>query len=43
MGFQIQTSNFVPFVINGFIKGEIDKPSGQFLGLIVMSHRLQEV
>jgi hypothetical protein len=26
------------FVINGLIKGEIEKPSGQFLGLIVMSH-----
>jgi hypothetical protein len=26
------------FVINVLIKGEIKKPSGQFLGLIVMSH-----
>jgi hypothetical protein len=26
------------FVINGHIKGEIEKPSGQFLDLIVMSH-----
>jgi hypothetical protein len=26
------------FVANGLIKGEIDKPSGQLLGLIVMSH-----
>jgi hypothetical protein len=26
------------FVINGLIRGEIEKPSGQFLGLIVMSH-----
>jgi hypothetical protein len=26
------------FVVNGHIKGEIEKPSGQFLGLIVMSH-----
>jgi hypothetical protein len=26
------------FVVNGYIKGEIEKPSGQFLGLIVMSH-----
>jgi hypothetical protein len=26
------------FIINGFIKGEIEKPSSQFLGLIVMSH-----
>jgi hypothetical protein len=26
------------FVINVLIKGEIEKPSGLFLGLIVMSH-----
>jgi hypothetical protein len=26
------------FVVNGLIKGEIEKPSGQLLGLIVMSH-----
>jgi hypothetical protein len=26
------------FVVNGLIKGEIKKPSGQFLSLIVMSH-----
>jgi hypothetical protein len=26
------------FVINGLIKGKIEKPSGQLLGLIVMSH-----
>jgi hypothetical protein len=26
------------FVVNGLIKGEIEKPSNQFLGLIVMSH-----
>jgi hypothetical protein len=26
------------FVVNGLIKGEIEKPSSQFLGLIVMSH-----
>jgi hypothetical protein len=26
------------FIVNGLIKGEIEKPSGQFLGLIVMSH-----
>jgi hypothetical protein len=26
------------FVVNGLINGEIKKPSGQFLGLIVMSH-----
>jgi hypothetical protein len=33
-------SNFkrCAFVINGLITGEIEKPSGQFLGLIVMSH-----
>jgi hypothetical protein len=31
------------FVVNGLIKGEIEKPSGQFLSLIVMSHRLGEV
>jgi hypothetical protein len=26
------------FVVNGLIKGEIEKSSGPFLGLIVMSH-----
>jgi hypothetical protein len=26
------------FVVNGLIKGQIEKPSSQFLGLIVMSH-----
>jgi hypothetical protein len=26
------------FVVNGLIKEEIEKPSGQFLSLIVMSH-----
>jgi hypothetical protein len=26
------------FVVNGLIKGEIEKPNDQFLGLIVMSH-----
>jgi hypothetical protein len=26
------------FIVNGLIKGEIEKPSGQFIGLIVMSH-----
>jgi hypothetical protein len=33
-------SNFklYTFIINGLIKGEIEKPIGQFLGLIVMSH-----
>jgi hypothetical protein len=30
----IRTSNFVPFAVNGLIKGEIEKPSGQYLGLI---------
>jgi hypothetical protein len=43
MRFWIQTSNFVFFVVNGLIKGEIKKPTGQFLGLIVMSHWLGEV
>jgi hypothetical protein len=33
VGFKLYT-----FVANGLIKGEIEKPSGQFLGLIVMSH-----
>jgi hypothetical protein len=28
---------FCGFVVNGLIKGEIGKPSAQFLGLIVMS------
>jgi hypothetical protein len=33
-------SNFklYAFVVNGFIKGDIEKPSGQLVGLIVMSH-----
>jgi hypothetical protein len=33
-------SNFklCAFVVNGLIKEEIEKPSGQFLDLIVMSH-----
>jgi hypothetical protein len=33
-------SNFklCAFVVNGLIKGEIEKPSDQFLGLIVISH-----
>jgi hypothetical protein len=26
------------FIVNGLIKGEIEKPNSQFLGLIVMSH-----
>jgi hypothetical protein len=34
--FEIQTLYFC--VINGLIKGEIEKPSDQYLGLIVMSH-----
>jgi hypothetical protein len=29
---------FCAFVVNGFIKGEIENSSGSFLGLIVMSH-----
>jgi hypothetical protein len=33
MGFWIQTSNFVLLVVNGLIKEEIEKPSGQYLGL----------
>jgi hypothetical protein len=33
-------SNFelYPFVVNGLIKGKIEKLSGQLFGLIVMSH-----
>ncbi len=33
-------SNFklCAFIVNGLIKGEIEKPSGPLLGLIVMSH-----
>jgi hypothetical protein len=38
MGFWIQTSNFMLFIVNRLIKGEIEKPSSQFLDLIVMSH-----
>jgi hypothetical protein len=34
MGSWIRDSNFVLFVINGLIKGEIEKPSGQYLSLI---------
>jgi hypothetical protein len=36
----ILDSNFklCAFIINGLIKGEIEKPSDQFLGFIVMSH-----
>jgi hypothetical protein len=29
---------FCAFVVNGLHKGEIEKPSGPFLGLIVMNH-----
>jgi hypothetical protein len=29
---------FCAFVVNGLIKGEIETPSGQFLGLIMMSY-----
>jgi hypothetical protein len=38
-------SNFklCAFVVNGLIKGEIEKPNDQFLGFIVMSHWLGEV
>jgi hypothetical protein len=37
---RVLNSNFklYTFVINGLIKEEIEKPSDQFLGLIVMSH-----
>jgi hypothetical protein len=37
---RVLNSNFklCGFVVNGLIKGEIEKPSGMFLGLIVMSH-----
>jgi hypothetical protein len=34
----IQNSNFMLFVVNVLIKGEIEKSSGQYLGLIVMSN-----
>jgi hypothetical protein len=34
----IQNLNFVLFVVNVFIKGEIEKSSGQYLGFIGMSH-----
>jgi hypothetical protein len=33
----------VLFVVNGLIKGEIEKPSGQLLGLIVMSLDLEGI
>jgi hypothetical protein len=37
---RVLDSNFklCAFVVNGLIKGEIEKSSGQFLGLIVLSH-----
>jgi hypothetical protein len=37
---EILDSNFklCTFVVNELIKGEIEKLSGQFLGLITMSH-----
>jgi hypothetical protein len=34
----IQNSNFVLFVVNVLIKGEIEKSSDQYLGLFVMSN-----
>jgi hypothetical protein len=34
----IQISNFVIFVVNVLIKGEIEKLSGQYLNLIVTSN-----
>jgi hypothetical protein len=34
MGSWIRDSNFVLFVVNGLIKGEIEKLSGQYLGFI---------
>jgi hypothetical protein len=39
----IQNSNFMLFDVNVLIKGEIEKPSGQYLGLIMMSHWLTMV
>jgi hypothetical protein len=35
LGFELQSC---VSVVNRLIKGKIEKPSGQFLGLIVMSH-----
>jgi hypothetical protein len=42
---EILDSNFklCACVVNGLIKGEIEKPSGPLLGLIVMSHWLGEI
>jgi hypothetical protein len=37
-GSWIQNLNFVLFVNNVLIKRKIEKPSGQFLGMIVMSY-----
>jgi hypothetical protein len=34
MGYWIQNSNFVIFIVNGLIKGENEKSSGRYLGLI---------
>jgi hypothetical protein len=34
----IRNSNFVLFVVNVLIKGQIEKPSGMYLSLIVMSN-----
>jgi hypothetical protein len=34
MGYWIRNSNFVLFGVNGLIKGEIEKPNDQYLGLI---------
>jgi hypothetical protein len=34
----IRNSNLVLFVVNVIIKGEIEKPSGKYLGLIVLSN-----
>jgi hypothetical protein len=36
VGFKIQILCFC--VINGLLKGEIEKPSDQYLGSIVMGH-----
>jgi hypothetical protein len=37
-GFRFELQTLCIFVVNGLIKGEIEKPSGQFLALIVMNH-----
>jgi hypothetical protein len=34
----IRNSNFVLFIVNVLIKGQIEKPSGMYLSLIVMSN-----